>query len=209
VPSVGTVRPARVAAFVVVTVLALRVFRRRRVAPADTRVPVTIAPGDRESLWREIAGYFEGDPGEMPEVHFSVVPGLAPAMFTRLHSLARRMVPGTYWDLEQERDVPIAATPNPAALVMDGRASGFVVWFEDVGYDDAVIPTLALMVREDSLAVTWDVRDDWNADRAAALVSLLGDLRALAEGAELVEAPDEPEAVGAHFLSVVEGAQSA
>jgi hypothetical protein len=159
---------------------------------------------DVEGLWEQVAECFEGDPGEMPEVHFSVDPNLASAMLTRLHSLADRVVPATYWDREVERDLPVSIRPDPAELVFEGRADGFVVWFEDLRYRGTTVPSLALVVRTYELAVFWDVRDEWNAELAVALLYLLDELRGLAADAKFVEAPHSGEALGQWFFDIVD-----
>lgn len=155
---------------------------RSRPEPATPKTP--------HELWRSLHSFFEDEEGLSYAGNDVGFDDLAPDDVERLWDCLRTRATSigaepTIWDRNRE-DVPDPPELDEAVrLLAHGNGIGYVkVSLEAVESKGVRLPELSVELWPDALSMYWWV-GEWDATTAAALVELLGELRALVPHARL------------------------
>ncbi|HMG17304.1 MAG TPA: hypothetical protein VK573_01160 [Gemmatimonadales bacterium] len=129
-----------------------------------------------EQLWRTLRDLFDTDDGSLPEVR---ILHLEPSDVMNGYALVRSgstlvSQKAYFWDLTEQREVPLDDNPNAAQLVVSGRAEGFHCVVGGLSVDGGTIPDLGVSVRPDALLLDYRMGPEWN---TSALYGLFGLIR--------------------------------
>ena len=141
-------------------------------------------------FWKRYHTSFDEEDGSLPEVRFEdVADENLPRLFERLRSRAEHLSDAGFWDLEHGRDERVAAVPNAAALVAEGKAEGFHFLAVGAAIDGARLPEIGAFVLRGEFALDYQPGPVWDERTFNAFLALICELRQLAPEARVTTEP--------------------
>ena len=135
---------------------------------------------------------FAENDGSLPEIEITgVSPQGAQAIFEELMRRGRPALPDpTVWDEVTDEDVRIEDTPNAGLLAAQGRMRSLHFVLAGIEHNGVQLPDLGLSIYPDGASLDYYMGPHWNAVTVAAFVDLLGELKQLGRGRDLVAHPE-------------------
>ena len=142
---------------------------------------------DCERLWQQVRVLFEDDDGSLPGIEIS---NLAAENVVAVYAMLRQgsencSVDPTFWDIQQQRDRPIDSVPNPAELVVSGRAETFHHCVRGFAVAGVELPVLGIFVFTDCIELNYRAGLDWGPKQVEGLFRLLLTITQMAPRAEV------------------------
>jgi len=134
-----------------------------------------------QPLWDQLHDLFEKDDGSLPEVRVdyrdrnAVMRGYE-LLRSRVHAISDQ---ATFWSIAESQSKHIDSVPNPAALVVYGKAESFHVVFGGISFGRVVLPELGVFVFPDRLALDYRMGPKWGPAELEAFFKLLAELSVL------------------------------
>lgn len=129
--------------------------------------------------WNDLRDLFEVDDGSLPEIRIRYVDRRATALgYDILQKRATGVVSPipNFWSKVTEEEIPIAAVPNAAALVVSGEAEPFHVVLGGIDMNGTTIPDLGVFVFSDQIVLEYRMGPHWSHREVSALFELLTNL---------------------------------